>query len=72
MNTMSGNHLLTSSVNIVICNLCQRMNLNCTNLKLQEIKTIQFSHLVNVMASKQLADYEIRRDGKDKKEQAEK
>lgn len=32
----------------------------------------KFSHLVNVMASKQLADYEIRRDGKDKKEQAEK
>jgi hypothetical protein len=33
---------------------------------------LQFSHLVNVMASKQLADYEIRRGDKDKKEQQEK
>merc|ERR1712012_83599 len=32
----------------------------------------KFAHLVNVMASKQLADYEIRRGDKDKKEMAEK
>jgi len=50
----------------------KRKEAKCKSLPPPVEDPSKFSHLVNVMASKQLADYEIRRGDKDKKEQQEK